>query len=512
MRLMMSVWLIVTGLAVSPYCVAQVQPASRSIVNYRLTGFSVPQIEGITAYEFEVYELLITDTGSSIDIPVLKRKTDEARMVATLPHWSTTYTWKVNYYVGDDITKTSPVYRFATGYSTYTDTQKYKLDIISNTYPDKELLIFIDETKALYNLEGMPVWYLPEINGINDEHAAVRDLKMTPYGTITFLCKQQAYEIDYNGNVLWMAPSDGTVSGDTTENYHHDFSRLKNGNYMVCGASHVDRKLPDSLALKIDQKAPGRVTNKFTKGRNGNILISVLSGTIIEYTPEGKVAWSWNSGEHFTDEDLFSRLSNNNFSTQTHLNSIYFNPDESAIYASFRNINRVVKISYPSGKILASYGDSYMISEKIHGTGLFYGQHSSRINNEGDLYLYNNNNALTAINDTIYTKTSSIIILKEPVKQDDTVQKIWEFGCDIDTLTSGFSPGGGSVTQLSSGAYLACVSCTGRQFIVNSKKNILWNAILKHYLPDSGWIPTTAGYRNNAINSTDDLKQLIFAH
>ena len=88
-------------------------------------------------------------------------------------------------------------------------------------------MLFFDNTRTLYNMSGEPLWYLPIIKGVSDSNiGAIRDIKLTDEGTITFLTPKNIHEIDYFGNVLWSGPNDGGVSGDTVEQYHHEITRL----------------------------------------------------------------------------------------------------------------------------------------------------------------------------------------------------------------------------------------------------------------------------------------------
>jgi len=78
---------------------------------------------------------------------------------------------------------------------------------------------------ALSMTLGQAHLYLPFIEGRNP---APTDLKLTTFGTITFI-SGNAYEVDYNGKVLWQAPNNGYVSHMDHEILHHEFTRCRTG-------------------------------------------------------------------------------------------------------------------------------------------------------------------------------------------------------------------------------------------------------------------------------------------
>ena len=230
----------------------------------------------------------------------------------------------------------------------------------------------------------------------------------------------------------------------------------------------------------------------------------ILASTIIEYNRDGDITWSWISDDHFTDEDIFE--SNSPFST--HMNSFYFDEKNKTIYTSHRNINRIVKIEYPSGKVLAEYGEAYHKEKKIYGDGLFYGQHSCRVNAAGDLYLFNNNLKRSKSGpEPVYI--SSVLIFKEPQKNTDSITKIWAYTCDIDTFSQPYAAGSGSVQELPGRLLNVCMGGSSRIFIVSSSQKLLWNGILQTIANQELWQPVENGYRSYAIEN-DEFQQLIF--
>ncbi len=468
---------------------AQVLPKDYDTLNYRLVGFSVPENRQATGYVLEVHEYFPQDEGGYNTRQLFEKKHTNSRIIETTPAFGKDYMWRVKYLKKKKIIDSTTYHFFSTGYLQYADTTQYRLKVLSNKMQGR-FIQFVDATKTAYDLNGNPVWYLPEIAGVIKAEDAVRDLKVTPQNTITFLQEKNAYEIDYNGQLLWKAPNDGRVSGDSIELYHHEFTRLQNGNYMVLGSKRRCRPMPEEFAERTE-----------TKGKN---CYDILASSIIEYNPNGDIIWHWISDDHFTDEDVFE--SSSPFST--HMNSFYFDEKNKTIYTSHRNINRIVKIEYPSGKVLAEYGESYTKEKKIYGDGLFYGQHSCKVNAAGDMYLFNNNLKRPKSGpEPVYI--SSVLIFKEPQKNTDSITKIWEYTCDIDTFSQPFAAGSGSVQELPGRLLNVCMGGSSRIFIVSSSQRLLWNAILQTIANQELWQPVENGYRSYAIEN-DEFQQLIF--
>ncbi|MBZ0099117.1 MAG: aryl-sulfate sulfotransferase, partial [Taibaiella sp.] len=397
--------------------IAQVTPADSSVLNYRLIGFAVPEKKSVTHYEFEISEL--TDKHSTTETPVLIKKANTNRLIATVPQFGKFYKWKVNYYKRKKIMGSSATYSFTTGYSQYVDTSGYRLRVTINNMPENNMYFFADGTRVLYDLEGNALWYLPDIAGVTDEKSVIRDIKATSRGTITFLTENNIYEISYNGKLLWQGPDDGTVSGGDAENYHHEFTRLSNGHYMACGNENYWAAIPDDA----DDKKYRRV-----KEIDGKNRIPVRCGTLIEYDTNGKVVWYWKSSQVFGDSFLLyaDRSKDGSINPRTHLNGFYFDEKNNHIYLSFRDINSIVKIAYPSGKKIATYGQ-YGTQATADGKTPFYGQHCCRINRKGELYFFNNNTVDGGEND----KPSSVMIVSKSAERAGHFDTTWAFSCDM---------------------------------------------------------------------------------
>lgn len=443
---------------------ARLWPAEGAVLNYRLVGFSFDENKKATSYRVEVFAL----TGPTQQPrPVAQSEVTVNKAILTLPAFGTKYSWRVTYLLKGKKTGSSDLHHFSVTDNPYTT--RAKLQLVNKATAYKDLLLFYDNTRTLNDMQGNAVWFLPEIPGGSDSTVGdIRDMKLTPQGTITFLTNKNVHEIDYDGRLLWSGPLDATINGDSIKNYHHEFTKLERGNYVVIGNK-----------MEHIKERPGDTT---VKG-----FITRPCGTIIEYTPSKTIAWWWNSCEHIGKDD-----------NATHFNAFYFDERKNVVYSSYRNINTITKADYPSGEVLATYNGG--------SKRQFYYQHNCNINNAGELVLFNNNfnSQLPAAERNRSVPT--IAVFKEPASTDSVLQKVWEFKTNVDTMTVPMSSGGGSMRELSDGDYLVCTGIPGRNFIVSKEGKILWNLIT--WKANDTKIPLP-GYRISPVTKRD-LDRLLF--
>ena len=486
---------------------SQVFPKEGSSLNYRLIGFSFEHRLPGCKYKVEIAEGNYNDVDSFSKNIVKTFSSDTNKVINEVPSFGKQYTWRVTY----KNTKTkkntnSDLYHFSTKLILTVDTSITRLRVIKKAEKYKDAYVFLDASKTLNDMNGMPVWFLPAL----DERPPINflssgDYKITNRGTITFLDNlraPQAYEVDYNGNILWKAPNTGEVSGDTTEHYHHQLTRLSNGHYMVLGQ--------ESLSLKL----PGRVDRSFLidKANKGKIILDSSThtyyermqfGTVIEYDSTGKVVWSWKSSGYFKGSDVYNHTTDKGVFDVDDLH-------ENAFYFSFKNVSRIIKIQYPEGNILRVYGKLYEPEKPGYENPLFHHQHSCRISEDGSLYLYNNNNRHVG-------SLPTLLFMKEPVSDQDTLKKVWEYVCTTDSIDKSLVMppnffGMGSVEELPDKSILACMADDEytRLFIVNKEKEILWSALPERWiLNDHKW-RAILEYRVSIITDHKALEQMIW--
>jgi hypothetical protein len=354
------------------------------------------------------------------------------------------------------------------GYSRFADTNLYRWRVIQT--PPAEFngtYVFVDYLRGLYDLQGNRIWSLPNIDTIVDDNTIIRDLKATSAGTITFLTYKGAYEIDYNANILWAAPNDGKVSGGTTENYHHEFTRLKNGNYMLTGTETIKKLTASTDTLLVQYE------------------------TLVEYDSKGAIVWSWKGSEHLPDSLVFKKGMDRGHNTSMHLNSFYVDEKAGRIYLGYRDLSAVVVISYPSGNILNIYSGQQAQGFRFHS------QHSCRIDKKGNLYMYSNNNAgkHERKEDNCISSVGSFKI------EGNKLTKQWEYTCDIDSLAATCTNSGGSIEQIEgTDKYLVSMGSVHRNFIIDSKGKIYWNVLTEMKNGDGKWQPAGT-YRISYVNA-----------
>jgi len=485
------------------YVIAQVIPEPGIRLNYRLIGFSFPQYKKSTSHILQVEEYYIKNDGGIVATPVHEQQYFTNQAIVTVPYFGRKYRWRVQHVKKGAVVNTTPYYEFEVMDNPFSGENITRVKIIDSASRYKSMLVFFDNTRTLYNIHGEPLWFLPAIDGVTDNMiTGIRDMKVTPQGTITFLTNDNAYEIDYNGTVLWKGPDNGLVSGDTTEHYHHQFDKLPDGNYMVAGIKFIMRKIPGYVDTNVYK---GRSAQDRSDGRYTNIGC----GTVIEYNHEGKLIWSWNSCDYMEDADFFTPVDDGNIRPSTHLNGFYIDKNRGVLYTSYRDISRVIKAAYPSGKVLAQYGQDFTHDDRVIGDGLFYSLHNCRLDKNGDLYLFNNNHRSRRAGNDDPGRASTVIVLKEPQTNSGDIHKLWEFSCDIDTLAKPLSVGGGSVEELPGGDYLVCMGASHRNFIVSKDKKILWNALVEIKTPEGAWMPSP-GYRISPV-LPEYIERMVFS-
>lgn len=502
---MLRALLLLLSLSFFTYTSGQHFPGEGDVVNYRLVGFSVPEDTKAEKYLFEVSEYYVTDKGKTTIKNTIKQVSDSNRTIILLPFFDTEYEWTVNSLnKKGKIISTSPPHHFRTGKYPTIDSTQYRVKIIDSAHHHDDIYIVLDFVSVIYDLKGNPVWYLPDIQLVKDKDLQMRDLKPTKDGTFTATTNFGAFELNYNGKLLWKAPNDGKVNGDTMEYYHHEFTKLNNGNYMAASLEYVMRKLPDWVKVQPDQ-----ITTGMLEKRADGYYKKITAGNLIEYNSKKEVVWSWRSVDHFTNEDFFRKRVLNGINTDMHLNAFDFDEEENVIYMSFRNTNEIVKIEYPSGKILNRYGEIWINDSTLSDDRLFYGQHCVRKNKDGHLYLFNNNSNPAVLQPGAERKkaVSQISVFKE-TNTKTGLNKVWEFACNIDTFADKHGGAGGSVAVLDDGCILASMGSASRVFIVSKDKKVVWNVIPQSGDPNKNWYPL-GQYRASVIKRKD-LEKFIF--
>ena len=405
--------------------------------------FVIPWIEGYDRYRIEIQPLKQLGSNQIHDINCNKTIVDRLA-------FGESYRWRFAGLNAEEKTGAWSEYQsFHLASSIYLDTAYYK-------YIKKQRkregavpgYFFMDAGRVAVNRVGIPSYVLPPFDFV-DGKTVVRDLKMTHSGTLTALFDSTAVEFTLQGEILWKAPDDGKISGDTREHYHHEFTKLPSGNYLVLGLCYVPRRDP--------------------KGKEHRVEFS----TIIEYAPDGSVVWSWNSNDYFSDKDLFSRKGRNGeYDVMTHMNACTMEGDY--VYAGFRDISRLTKIDKRSKKVISSYGGYGHFSEPHSGTGFFRRQHSATLLSDGNIAVVNNDSIMDP------NVVSSVVVFSQ-MSKEQPAQKIFEFRFDYDTLTNGKSARTGNVMEMPNGNLLVNMGTINRVFEVTRSGELVWDMFMHRY-------------------------------
>ena len=494
---------------------AQEAPAEGAILNYRIVGFKgLPASSGKNKIEIAEGTCINEDSFKHKILSTTPYSGD--KVIIEIPKFGCSYTWRT---VKSSGTK-SKFYHFSTGYSKNIDTNTLRLRITKPAEKFKNAYVFSDHNRALYDMKGRPVWYLPVVPGLVTETSYVRNLRISSAGTITFLAENLPCEIDFDGHLLWSGPRNNSTTNDSLENYHHEFKRLENGNYMAMGTESCWGEwkiLPNGDSAFSLTKKPADADN--TEGK----IFPLKLNTILEFNKDKKLIWSWKTSDHFSAIDG-SKPTIENGTLDNHENSFYYNEKKGFIYISCRNLSEIIKIKYPSGEIENVYSNKSAPDPLLNtqeGNVLFANQHSCKVSDKGYIYLFSNN---------LNTPESipGIVRLKEPETRDGKLQKIWEYCYPVSLFQSStgmvmpmpnmpngprkqpVKTNGGNVIELpDQSIFVSMCHPFGNVYIVDVNKNIVWDAILERYMPmERRWMEIDQ-YRGSIISNSRHFEQLV---
>jgi hypothetical protein len=494
---------------------AQVFPKENSKLHYVLIGFRFEAVDNAQTYRLEIAKGNHNSAESFKKNVVLSKESTENKVIAEAPAFGSQYTWRVLYKKNGTFTPGTELHHFSTLLIDEVDSAKVHLKILKRAEKYKDAYVFADATRTLYNMNGRPVWFLPPASELNIVSRQVRDMKITPQGTITFVVAgNSAYEVNYEGEILWKAPRKAIMNDDSTERYNHELNRLDNGHYIVSGSEFVWSD-PDAPRPVPGQPMPPPKPGELPKPMNRPLAF----GTIMEFSHDTLV-WSWRSAQYFQHSDFTNypfRLSGP--MDDVHQNSFFFDQANNVIYVSYKNIHRIVKVKYPEGTVTNVYGEIYRSDMPARGNGMFCFQHSCKLSQKGYLYLFNNNSCNA-------DRAPEIVMLKEPTAKNDTVKIIWKYEFPVEPLiektkrvrpemaqhrTNGQETIGGNVVELPDQSLFAslCVPYSDL-FIITPDKKVLWHAVLEEWKADKKIWSENGLYRASIIPGRKEMEALVW--
>jgi hypothetical protein len=485
-------------------------PLEGKALNYRIIGFSFPSSDDAnTRYKLEIASGYYNSEQLFAQNVCCSRQSDSNAIIAEVPLFGRKYTWRVTYFTNDIPVKKSALNHFSTLSAPCVDTSVVRLRIIQQAKKYQDGYIFVDGRGTLYDLNGNPVWFLPDINKTFDDNSTVRDLKLNRDGSLTFLSQgidnhDEAFDINYYGDVIWTS-NKGATNGENTGQFHHQLTKLVNGHYMALGLElmncRIKPKGDDSDIIAASPLPEG-----------ADLLYSKIPfGTVVEYDGNKKIVWSWRSSDYFKHAGLAClRNQNGGGMNDPHENGFFFDEKNKHIYLSIKNISTILKISYPDGKLLNAYGSADEPSKprtveeiaKEAGNASFCHQHSCILTEDGHLCLFNNNICRQG-------ELPSVIVMKEQPAAG-RLQKIWEYSCGVKDLAgppdNHIYGSGGSVAELKDNDLLVNMGL-GKVFIVNRNKEILWSAVGERR-SDSRW-DYARQYKASFVSRADLEKAIL---
>lgn len=474
---------------------AQVKPAEGSKLNYRIIGFRFPKKEICSGYVLEIAAGNFNNNEEFASHLCQTVSSDENKVIAEVPSFGSEYTWQVLYNGKKDcIASKSELYHFSTGAlpSGGVDTRlRVKAGVMNNEHS----YILLDGNKTMFDMDGNPVWYLP-----GDYTSGLRDVKVSLSGTITFIDGKDAFDIKYSGKTLWRTGGDAKSDSAVNMHCHHEFNKLSNGHYMCLTAARgkADQTLKESRV-------------KF--------FPTLDNSTLSEYDRNGSILWSWEVSKYIQQSDLCELYTqHSNMNIDMHVNAFFFDEKDSVIFIGMAGISRIVKIQYPSGKVIGEYGNAYVpllkqdssrmsldvARELLADNKQFRWQHAVSRSDSGFLYIYNNN----FIQGATTGKYPHILKMRE---SGNALEKVWDFNCNLAVEGDPVQgSGGGNVVILPDNSlFISMCSPYGDIFIVNENRDILWSAVAETYQPDSQTWDRMGRYRASIV-SRAQLEHLIW--
>ena len=207
----------------------------------------------------------------------------------------------------------------------------------------------------------------------------------------------QSFEIDLAGNVVrsWVAarrpagPAPGAIPIDV-QSLHHQPHITAAGNFLSMAAN--TRQIEGYVTSETDPDAP-----RETKG--------VVGDTIIEFSPEGEVIWSWDAFDHLDPHRIGYHVLEPYWDTRgfpghadwTHGNGVTEDPRDGAVVMSLKHQDAILKVDR-SGDIRWILGvhdgwgeafQSKLLTPVGDLTWHWHG-HNPRVTPDGTIIMYDN--------------------------------------------------------------------------------------------------------------------------
>lgn len=423
----------------------------------------------------DTYTLTVISVDDNKQFSITKKSL--ACLVSDGLHFGKKYNW---YYTaqkkGQRVFK-SATFEFTIENSILIDTARYRYLIQQQTRGKfQHDLIVIDNIGVAINRKGEAMWYLPT-DSAGQQKIPYRNMNFTKNGTVTFLKNASCCEKDIYGNILWQAPNDGIVSGDSNEYYHHDFAKLDDGTYLTSSYQFVKR--PNYYDPQMTSR--------------------VRYNTLIQYDASGNVLWSWNEKDHVSDAEIFKQATAVDYEVAgTHLNGFDYDKKTNTIITSYRNNSTLLLIDKATGKVLNVYkGEGKHKGEEDQaGIVRFLKQHGPSFKPDGTILFYNNN-----VQKDDKAIAFPIIMNIRFLPDNSKPVVLWEYECKMKEHPEGWMSKEGYVSTLTNKNMLVCVGGSNKIFEVSPQKQVVWEMNCEEFITrENKWQPFS-NYRCHSVSS-----------
>ena len=283
----------------------------------------------------------------------------------------------------------------------------------SKTIPDgmDTYLVGVDEA-------GYVVWYYTAT--AEDAFTNDRMVRPLPNGNLLTMGQDFLREIHVSGVTRHEIRADQT----DFEIFHHDV--IQTPDETLVSLTHETRE--------IDVPAAGGI-------------VRVLGDIVVEFGSEGEVVWEWSTFDHLDTTrfptDLSQMTNHDDAYDWTHANAVEYIETDDSLLLSLRSQHWVLKIDRATGNILWRLGPEGDF--ELEGEGeWFYGQHTPRPGENGELLLYDNGNDRP--DSELHSRAAAFHL-------DETNAKAVQYWED---RTNHFTEALGSVQRLPNGNTLVC--------------------------------------------------------
>lgn len=440
---------------------SQIFPKEGAQLNYTELVFDFPPVNKASYYRLELW-----DMDDKNPLPYHIQNDSTHVIFCNFFAFGKSYAWRYSAYAGNDVQiYKSMKYEFSILPQAALDSAHF--DYLCRGQMGRKGYVLLDQQRSMIDFKGRVVWRMPKIQGLGVEQPYnVRDLRMTKEGTFTAIITSGiAVEFDRDGNILWLAPGSQNLKENTGENYHHDFRKLNNGNYMVLSESN------DKIYLPVNTKDTAKYNGmqNVVKDREKYYYLGTF-GTIVEYDAMGKELWKWNSATYFASQ-LMAGWQNKS----THLNAFYYDEITDKAYLGFRDLNLILEVNQKTGKVDQEFGMPLYPGHKTTGNGFFALQHSIEKTKDGNLLVFNNDSS------AIDSVVSSVVEFGLKQNREGRVMKK-KTSLKIDGSDNGKSEKYGSAEYIDDSIVIVGAGGTGRVLGINIFNNaVVFDIIVKSY-------------------------------